>query len=63
MTATPVHDITVTLDGVDHRGSWFVIDGLICVRSPLGSKTTWIRHLDGAQSIAELLFSEIVRDR
>jgi hypothetical protein len=55
----PVLDISVTIDGVEHHGTWFVQDGSIYVRSPLGSKTTWVHESTNAESLAGLLLVEM----
>jgi hypothetical protein len=61
MSAIPVLDITITVDGVEHRGNWFTFDGAIYVRSGLGNRSTWYSGPNAAP-LAELLLSEIVRD-
>jgi hypothetical protein len=59
----PVVDITITVDGLEHRGNWFTFGGMVYVRSPMGVKTTWVGEGYNAGPIAELLLLEIVGER
>lgn len=56
----PVRDVTVTIDGTDHHGTFYVLDGAIHVRSPLGYKTTWAHSATHKESLARLLLREMV---
>jgi len=57
---TAVKLVTVTIDGVTHRGTYFVQGSMVHVQSTLGSKKT---HVGGSppEAIAKLLLSELVR--
>jgi hypothetical protein len=60
--STPVRDVTVRIDGVTHRGMYFVHNSIVYVRSPLGSKATQVSG-SPALSIAKVLLSELVRSQ
>ena len=57
----PVRDVTVEVDGVKHKGTYYVQDSTVFVRSPIGSKAT---QVGGSQpsAIARMLLSELARE-
>jgi hypothetical protein len=58
----PVHNITVTLDGVTYRGTYYVQDSTVYVRCDAGKKATQVGG-SSAASIARLLMLELVREQ
>ena len=58
----PVHNVTITLDGVTHSGTYYVQDSVVYVQCDAGKKTTKVGGLP-ARSLAKLLLSELVREQ
>jgi len=56
----PVRPVTIIIDGVTHKGSYFVQGSMVHVRSPLGAKATQVGRLP-PEAIAKLLLAELVR--
>jgi hypothetical protein len=59
---TSVHEVTVTLDGVTHKGTYYVQDSLVHVQCDAGTKKTQLGGTP-AETIAKLLMSELVREQ
>jgi len=59
---SPVQNVTVTIDGVTYKGTYYVEGLLVHVQSDAGSKAT---QLGGstARTIAKLLLLELVREQ
>jgi hypothetical protein len=57
---TPVRTVEVTIDGVTHEGTYFVLGSIVHVQSPFGAKATKIGMMP-AKTIARMLLSELVR--
>ena len=57
---TPLKDVSVTIKGVTHHGTYYVQDSIVHVQSSFGTKST---HVGGSPplSIATLLLLELVR--
>jgi hypothetical protein len=61
-TPTPVQNITVTIDGVTHTGTYYVQGSTVYVQCDAGTKVAQVGG-SPAKSIAQLLLSELVRER
>jgi hypothetical protein len=57
---TPVKDVVVMINGVEHRGTYFVQSSMVHVRSDAGSKATQVGG-SPPETIAKILLSELVR--
>ena len=55
-----VKTVTVTIDGIEHYGTYYVQNSLVYVQSEKGSKATQVGDLPPGR-VAELLLSELVR--
>jgi hypothetical protein len=57
----PVKPVTVTIDGVTHKGSYFVQNFMVYMVSKFGAKST---QLGGStpEALAKLLLSEMARE-
>jgi len=60
--ASPVQNITVTIDGVTHKGTYYVRGSLVHVQCYAGTKTTQVGG-STARTIAKLLLLELVREK
>jgi hypothetical protein len=58
---TPVRNVAVTLNGVTHKGTYYVQDLMLRVSSVAGEKTTQVAG-PPRESIAKLLLLELARD-
>lgn len=60
MNPAAVRDVSVTIDGVTHQGTYYVQNKIVYVQSEKGNKAT---QLGGSspQTMAMLLLSELVR--
>jgi len=52
--------VTVTIGGIEYRGTYYVQSSMVHVRSPLGNKSTQVGG-SPPETIAKLLLSELVR--
>jgi hypothetical protein len=59
---TPVEPVTVTIDGVTHRGMYYVRGSIVFVQSQRGAKRIQIGQSPPLE-IAKHLLSELVRGR
>ena len=57
---TAVKLVTVTIDGVTHRGTYFVQSSMVRVQSAFGNKATQVGGTP-PETIAKMLLSELVR--
>jgi hypothetical protein len=60
MTPTAVKSITITINGVAHLGTYYVLGSMVHVQSAFGNKTTQVGGSPPAK-IAKMLLSELVR--
>jgi hypothetical protein len=58
---TPLKNISVTIDGITHDGTYYVQSSMVCVQSQLGTKATQVGG-SRPEMIARLLLSELVRE-
>jgi hypothetical protein len=56
----PLRNVMITLDGVTHKGIYYVQGSLVHVQCDAGTKATQLGRLP-ATSVAKLLPSELVR--
>ncbi len=59
---TAVRSVTVTIDGVTHKGTYYVQGSVVHVQYHAGAKATQVGG-SPAGSIAKLLLSELVREQ
>ena len=57
---TSVKDITVTIDGVTHRGTYYVQSSMVHVQSEKGTKATQVGG-SPPEMLASMLLSELMR--
>jgi hypothetical protein len=57
-----VHNVTVTIDGVTHQGTYYVQGPLVYVQCDAGTKATQVGR-SPPSAIAKLLLSELVREQ
>jgi hypothetical protein len=57
---TEVADVTVTIDGVTHRGTYYVQNSMVYVQSSTETKATQVGGYP-PEILAEILLSELVR--
>jgi hypothetical protein len=57
---TPGRTVTITIDGVTHEGTYFVLGLIVHVQSPVGTKATQLGMMP-ASTVAKLLLSELMR--
>ena len=53
-------DVTITIGGVEHRGTYYVSNSIVYVRSEKGTKATQIAG-SAPEVLARMLLSELVR--
>jgi hypothetical protein len=58
----PVKSVSITIDGVEHHGTYYVQGSFVCVHSDLGNKLTHVGR-SPPEAIAKLLLAELVRGR
>ena len=59
--SSPVRKIKVTVDGAVHKGSYYTHGSMVYAHSDAGGKKSTQIGGSPAESIAELLLSELVR--
>jgi hypothetical protein len=59
---TPVRSVAVALDGVMHKGTYYVQGSCVYVQYEGGTKTTQVGAMP-AESLAKLLLLELVREQ
>jgi hypothetical protein len=59
--SSPVQNITVTVDGVEHRGTYYTHGPMVYVQHKNGRKATQVGHSE-PEHLAPLLLAELVRD-
>ena len=57
---TPLNDVTVTIRGVEHRGTYYVQNSVVYVQSDKGAKAAQIAG-SAPEVLARMLLSELVR--
>ena len=59
---TFVKDVTITVEGARHDGTYYVQGKTVYVQSPLGNKATQVGG-SPPEMIAKMLLTELVRSR
>ena len=57
---TPLKNVSVTINGVTHEGTYYVQNSIVYVQSAAGTKSTQVGW-SHPESIAKLLLRELVR--
>jgi hypothetical protein len=58
--SSPLNDVTITIGGVEHRGTYYVQNSIVYVQSEKGAKATQIAG-SAPEVLARMLLSELVR--